>query len=48
LLSEGAGIQVSRDDDGHRYYINGRHRTTAMLAAGVRRTVIIRWNAPDT
>ena len=48
LLSDATGIQVSRDDDGRRYYINGRHRTTAMLEAGVRRTVIIRWNMPDS
>jgi hypothetical protein len=43
LLDSGAGIQIERDDDGRRYYINGRHRTTAMLDVGVRRTIIIRW-----
>lgn len=48
LIADGTGIQVSRDDDGRRFYINGRHRTTAMLEAGVRRTVIIRWNMPDS
>lgn len=51
LLSEGTGIQIGRADDGdrpRRYYINGRHRTTAMLDAGVRRTVIIRWEMPET
>ena len=31
-----------------RYYVNGRHRTTSMLEAGVRRTAIIRWNVPGT
>ena len=28
-------------------YINGRHRVQAMLDAGVRRTVIGRWEEPD-
>lgn len=46
LLIDGTGVQIGCGDDGRRYYINGRHRTTAMLEAGVRRTVIIRWNAP--
>jgi hypothetical protein len=46
LLLDGTGVQINRYDDGTRYYINGRHRTTAMLEAGVRRTVIIKWNAP--
>lgn len=41
LLSDGTVIQVSRGDDGRRYYINRRHRTTAMLEADVRRTVMI-------
>jgi hypothetical protein len=48
LLFDGTGVQVSRDGDGRRFYINGRHRTTAMLEAGVRRTVIIRWNMPGS
>lgn len=49
LLGDGAGIQIDRYDDGRRHYINGRHRVTAMLDAGVRRTVVIgtRWEIPD-
>lgn len=49
LLENGAGIQIDRHDDGRRYYINGRHRVTAMLDAGVRRTVVIgtRWEMLD-
>jgi hypothetical protein len=48
LLDYGAGVQLGRRYDRRRYYINGRHRTTAMLEVGVRRTVIIRWNMPRT
>jgi hypothetical protein len=44
LLSDEAGIQLSRDDDGP--YINGRHRVTVMLEAGVRKTATIRWEMP--
>ncbi len=40
-------IQVERDDDGRRYYVNGRHRARAMLDAGVRRTVVGRWYDGD-
>ena len=28
-------------------YTNGRHRTTAMLDVGVRRTIIVRWRYPS-
>jgi hypothetical protein len=37
------GIQIERGDDRRDFYINGRHRTAAMQDAGVRRTLIIRW-----
>lgn len=47
LLSPPIGIQLGQDSEGHEFYINGRHRTTAMLDAGVRRTVVIRWKMPD-
>jgi hypothetical protein len=40
------GIQIDRGDDGRRFCINGRHRANAMLDAGVRRTVVIRWQMP--
>ena len=47
LLSDHSGIQPGpRISLGRRYYGNGRHRTTAMLDAGVRRTVVIRWRYP--
>jgi hypothetical protein len=46
LLDAGSGIQIEHGDDDRRFYINGRHRTTAMLDAGVRRTVVIRWEMP--
>lgn len=48
LLDDGTGIQIDRDDDGNRHCINGRHRVSAMLGVGVRRTVIIRWERPDS
>jgi hypothetical protein len=47
LLSDHSAIQPGpRMSLGRRYYGNGRHRTTAMLEAGVRRTVVIRWRYP--
>jgi hypothetical protein len=47
LLSDHSGIQPGRRVSlGRRYYTNGRHRTTAMLDSGVRRTVVIRWRYP--
>lgn len=48
LLDAGTGVQIEHGLDGHRFYINGRHRTTAMLDAGVRRTVVIHWEMPTT
>jgi hypothetical protein len=49
LIGDGSGIWMDRDGTGRRYYINGRHRVTAMLDAGVWRTVVIgtRWEMPD-
>ena len=47
LLDGGTAIQPTRNANG-RFYVNGRHRTTAMLDAGVRRTIIITWKMPDT
>jgi hypothetical protein len=40
LLAGSSGIRVDHDDQGRRYYLNGRHRAAAMLDAGVRRTVV--------
>ena len=39
---------ISRGDDGEAGISTDRHRTTAMLEADVRRTVMIRWNMPDS
>jgi len=36
-------IQVDTCEDGSRFYINGQHKTRAMLDEGVRRTIVIRW-----
>ncbi len=46
LISLGDGIAVEQDDDGHDQYINGQHRAQAMLDAGVRTTVVLRWEEP--
>jgi hypothetical protein len=40
LLAGPTAIRVGRDDQGRRYYLNGRHRAAAMIDAGVRRSVI--------
>ncbi|MEU1647250.1 hypothetical protein [Micromonospora zamorensis] len=40
-------IQPSRDDHGRRFYVNGRHRSQAMLDAGVRRTLVAHWDWPE-
>jgi hypothetical protein len=48
LLRAGTGIQLSGDGRGPRQsYIYGRHKVTAMLEAGVRRTVVIHWEMPQ-
>jgi hypothetical protein len=44
LLEPGEGIQASiRPGGDWGLFINGQHRTQAMLEAGVRCTVILRW-----
>jgi len=43
LLADHSAIQPGRRFRLRRGYTNGRHRTTAMLDSGVRRTVVIRW-----
>jgi hypothetical protein len=48
LLGAETGIQLSGDGRGRRQsYMNGRHKATAMLEAGVRRTVVIHWEMPQ-
>lgn len=46
LVMAGGGIQVERDDDGRRWYVNGQHRAQALLDAGVRRTITIACQQP--
>jgi hypothetical protein len=48
LVNSGDGIQLDKYDNGRRFYINGQHKTRAMLDQGVRRTVVIRWHFPGT
>lgn len=40
------GIQLDTGDDGRRFFINGQHKTRAMLDQGVRRTIIVQWRLP--
>lgn len=47
LVSYGDGIQPDTYEDGSRFYINGQHKTRAMLDQGVRRTIVIRWHYPE-
>ena len=47
LVSYADGIQVDTDEDGSGFYINGQHKTRAMLDQGVRRTIVIRWQDPE-
>jgi hypothetical protein len=46
LLADHSAIQPGPRFRLRRGYTNGRHRTTAMLDSGVRRTVVIRWRYP--
>ena len=46
LLADHSAIQPGRRFRLRGGYTNGRHRTTAMLDSGVRRTVVIRWRYP--
>jgi hypothetical protein len=41
------GIQVETDHHG-RFYVNGQHKSQAMLDQGVKRTITIRWDYPET
>ena len=43
LLPPGVGIEVHDDNSA---FADGRHRTQAMIDAGVRRTVVIAWRSP--
>jgi len=45
LLQPAIAIQPT---DSGRHFINGQHRTQAMLQAGVRLTVVVRWESPDS
>lgn len=47
LVDAGMAIQVHRAATGERLYIDGRHRITAMLDAGVRKTVVARFDVID-
>ena len=46
LLADHSAIQPGPRLRLRAGYTNGRHRTTAMLDSGVRRTVIIGWRYP--
>lgn len=46
LLSLSSAVQPGSRFRFRAGYVNGRHRTTAMLEAGVRRSVIVRWRYP--
>jgi hypothetical protein len=46
LLADHSAIQPGPRFRLRAGYTNGRHRTTAMLDSGVRRTVIVRWRYP--
>jgi hypothetical protein len=39
-------IQPGRGEDGRGYYVNGRHRSQAMLDTGVSRTLVASWEWP--
>ena len=47
LLTDHSAIQPGPLFRFRAGYTNGRHRTTAMLNVGVRRTVIVRWRYPS-
>lgn len=47
LLSEFRAVRPGPRFRFRAGYTNGRHRATAMLDAGVRRTVIVRWRYPS-
>jgi hypothetical protein len=43
LMDSDDGIQLDTSADGKRFFINGQHKTRAMLDQGVRRTIIVQW-----
>lgn len=47
LISPAEGIQLLRPKSWRTSYVNGQHRSQAMLDAGVRRTVIVCWELPN-
>lgn len=47
LVAAGMAIQIHRASTGERWYIDGRHRAAAMLDAGVRETVVVRFDVLD-
>lgn len=46
LVNSADGIQLDTDENGRRFFINGQHKTRAMLDQGVRRTIIVQWQEP--
>jgi len=47
LVNSADGIQLDTDDNRRRFFINGQHKTRAMLDQGVRRTIIVQWQWPS-
>ena len=47
LMDSHDAIQLDTDADGKRFFVNGQHKTRAMLGQGVRRTIIVRWQWPS-
>lgn len=43
LVNSFDGIQLDTDGNGRRFFVNGQHKTRAMLDQGVRRTIIVHW-----
>jgi hypothetical protein len=41
-------IELGRRGRWRTYYVNGQHRSRAMLEAGVRRTITVDWKCPQT
>jgi hypothetical protein len=46
LVCPAEGIQLCRSGTWRTAYVNGQHRSQAILGAGVLRTVIVRWRQP--
>jgi hypothetical protein len=47
LANSADGIQLDTDGNRRRFFINGQHKTRAMLDQGVRRTIIVQWHWPS-